>query len=373
MKSKVVLTILVLAVYHTGIDAAHLTTQNPLDLAFIMDTTGSMSSYIETARRNIHRVVDEISQNQGQSIRFALVEYRDYPPQDKTYVVRTHDFTPYVSTMKSWLDAAEARGGGDKPEAVADALHEAHMLSWRRTAVKIAVLISDAPPHGLDPPYNGRRDLSLGSGPYTYDPIWEAIMIARQGATLYSVGCEPAIVPYRDFFMGLAYISGGQYIPLNQPQKLIDAIIGGAQEELSLQQFSSDVQAEIQKQKASGGPIDREQIAQSVYNKLASANTQTMHLLLNSKPLDGPTSGAKAIAATTSLAEARKVFVKAAPSSSPVRRTGGMFDRILSVIALPPPKLKMASGGADEEYTAVKSGITLEQVKRLVSKAAAVA
>lgn len=26
-----------------------------------------------------------------------------------------------------------------------------HTLSWRKNAVKIAILIADAPPHGLDP------------------------------------------------------------------------------------------------------------------------------------------------------------------------------------------------------------------------------
>jgi len=361
------------------------TSQDPLDLAFIMDTTGSMSSYIETARKNIRRVVDEISQSQRQSIRFALVEYRDHPPEDRTYVVRKHDFTSSVSTMKSWLDASRATGGGDTPEAVADALYEATTLSWRQSAVKIAVLISDAPPHGLDSSY--------GSGPQvatTYDPIKEATRLAKQGVTLYSVGCEPDIVPYRDFFMALAFIAGGQYIPLGQPQKLIDAIIGGAKEELSLQQFSSDVQAEIQKQQASGGPIDREQIAQSVYNKLASANTQTTQLLLNSRPLDGPTSGAKAIAATSSLAEARAVFTKTAPDSSRIssrKHFGGMameggfamdsfesprmFSGAMSRMAAPVAMDVPAAGGAGEVYTAVKSDITLEQVKRLVSKESA--
>ena len=39
--------------------------------------------------------------------------------------------------------------GGDAPEAVADALHQVLKLSWRPTAVKICVFISDAPPHGL--------------------------------------------------------------------------------------------------------------------------------------------------------------------------------------------------------------------------------
>lgn len=39
--------------------------------------------------------------------------------------------------------------GGDVPEAVADALNDLLSLTWRQTATKICVFISDAPPHGL--------------------------------------------------------------------------------------------------------------------------------------------------------------------------------------------------------------------------------
>ena len=39
--------------------------------------------------------------------------------------------------------------GGDRPEAVADALHDVLKLSWRDDATKICVFITDAPPHGL--------------------------------------------------------------------------------------------------------------------------------------------------------------------------------------------------------------------------------
>jgi len=39
--------------------------------------------------------------------------------------------------------------GGDPPEAIADALQAVLDLSWRNVAVKICVLIADAPPHGL--------------------------------------------------------------------------------------------------------------------------------------------------------------------------------------------------------------------------------
>ena len=45
--------------------------------------------------------------------------------------------------MKNWLEGCSAQGGGDAPEAVADALHDAYKLSWREKSTKICVLISD--------------------------------------------------------------------------------------------------------------------------------------------------------------------------------------------------------------------------------------
>ena len=114
-----------------------------LDLAFVMDCTGSMSSHIETARNEIRQIVEDIVALEKSDIRLALVEYRDHPPQDDTFVTRVHDFTDSVKEMKSWLDACNAEGGGDLPEAVADALQDALKLSWRDKSTKICVLISD--------------------------------------------------------------------------------------------------------------------------------------------------------------------------------------------------------------------------------------
>ncbi|XP_052774146.1 uncharacterized protein LOC128212840 [Mya arenaria] len=344
--------------------------QAPLDLAFIMDTTGSMSSYIRTARDNIRRVVNEIVQGSRTDIRFALIEYRDHPKEESTFVIRKNDFTSSVSTMKTWLSNARARGGGDTPEAVAEALHSGTTLSWRRRAVKIAVLVSDAPPHGLDPSIDNSYPQGSPNG---HDPIDMAHKLLRKGVKLYTVGCEPAISPYKDFFMALAYIASGQYIPLNRPEVLIDAIIGGAKEELSLQQFSADVQREIQKKQASGGTVDRAVIAKTVFDRLKSQNTKTTHLLRNNKPLGGPTSGAKAIAATISLAEARKVFVKGSASVSSVgsalSKTRKMGSRLKSTSV----KKAMGSSGSGgkEAFTAVKAAVSFDQIKRLVNSEAA--
>lgn len=51
------------------------------DLAFAMDCTGSMGSYIESATQNIRAIVEEIVTSEKSDIHLALVEYRDHPPQ----------------------------------------------------------------------------------------------------------------------------------------------------------------------------------------------------------------------------------------------------------------------------------------------------
>ncbi|CAF4074903.1 unnamed protein product [Rotaria sp. Silwood2] len=91
--------------------------------------------------------------------------------------------------MKDWLGQCSAQGGGDTPEAVADALHDILKLSWRSEATKICVLISDAPPHGLK-----QCDDHFPDGcPLGFDPLKIAREMAEKHITLYVVGVEPPI------------------------------------------------------------------------------------------------------------------------------------------------------------------------------------
>jgi len=50
-------------------------------LAFALDCTGSMGSYIASATQNIRAIVEEIVTSEKSDIHLALVEYRDHPPQ----------------------------------------------------------------------------------------------------------------------------------------------------------------------------------------------------------------------------------------------------------------------------------------------------
>lgn len=95
--------------------------------------------------------------------------------------------------------------------------------------------------------------------------------LGEKGVTLYAVGCEPEITPYKDFFVAIAFKTGGQYVPLRNANLLAKVIIGGAQEEMSLEKLMEDVESEVRNQiNLSGGVVKEEELYQNVYKKLSS-------------------------------------------------------------------------------------------------------
>ena len=66
-----------------------------------------------------------------------------------TYVTKTFGFTSDIAVMQKNLSSLVAAGGGDGPEAQTAALAAALDLDWAEDAIKMVVLITDAPPHGL--------------------------------------------------------------------------------------------------------------------------------------------------------------------------------------------------------------------------------
>lgn len=113
-----------------------------IDLAFIVDCTGSMGSYIKQVQKHVQYIAETIARTSF-DVHLALIEYRDHPPQDRSFVTRVHDFTSDVKEMKTWVDQMAASGGGDWPEAVADALQLGTRLSYRKQSTKMCVLIGN--------------------------------------------------------------------------------------------------------------------------------------------------------------------------------------------------------------------------------------
>jgi hypothetical protein len=118
-----------------------------VDVAFVVDTTGSMGPFIDAARDHIRAIAEEVACTGDLDLRFALVEYRDHPPQETSFAARPYPFAD-GEQLQRVLDLLVPAGGGDAPEAVLDGLIAAANLQWREHADRLCFLVGDAPPHG---------------------------------------------------------------------------------------------------------------------------------------------------------------------------------------------------------------------------------
>jgi Mg-chelatase subunit ChlD len=128
----------------------HITaSQNPkIDVVFVLDTTGSMSGLIQTAKEKIWSIATTMaSAQQTPEIRVGLVAYRD---RGDAYVTKVVDLSDDLDSVYATLMDFQADGGGDGPESVNKALYDAvHKVSWSRDdqAYQVIFLVGDAPPH----------------------------------------------------------------------------------------------------------------------------------------------------------------------------------------------------------------------------------
>ena len=119
-----------------------------VEVAFVLDTTGSMGGLIEGAKRKIWSIATAIvDSNPDADVRMGLVAYRDLGDD---YVTKTFDLTTDIQDLYANLLELKARGGGDWPESVNEALDVAvNRLHWTPTGDtrRIVFLVGDAPPH----------------------------------------------------------------------------------------------------------------------------------------------------------------------------------------------------------------------------------
>lgn len=128
-----------------------------IEVCFCIDATGSMSSYLAQAKSTVVSLISKIEEkvhSEGIELRFAVVTYRDHPPQDSTYVTKIQDFTN-DREIRDYINGLNAFGGGDEPESAHDGLlHSANNVSWTNTShvptVRYVFHIADAPPHGSE-------------------------------------------------------------------------------------------------------------------------------------------------------------------------------------------------------------------------------
>jgi Mg-chelatase subunit ChlD len=245
----------------------------PLDLLFILDTTGSMGEEIQRLKTTIELINLNLSSlSTRPRVRFGMVLYKD---RGDEYVTQVVPFTEDLQAFQSALEQVEASGGGDTPEDLQAALQGAMKMSWNRGGVRLGFIVTDAPPHldyGQSYTYaravdeakeKGIKIFSVGTG--GLDLLGEVVLrqIAQYTSAKYifltygetgeSEGGAPGSVSHH---------TGANY----QTDKLEAIIIRFAKEELS---YVSDQPIEEEQEYFTANKIGEEQREETL-NKLFS-------------------------------------------------------------------------------------------------------
>ncbi len=178
-------------------DASRAPPKPQLDIAFLVDATGSMGDEIDKLKRSMRAMADQIAQLPSRpDVCYALVAYRD---RGDAFFVRGADFSNDLAAFQQQLAQLRADGGGDMPEALNEALHSAvHRLSWRGDGTaRMVLLVADAPPH-------------LDYGAPFYDT--DAMAALAKGIKLVAVGAS-GLDPVGEYvFRQAAQYTGGRFV-----------------------------------------------------------------------------------------------------------------------------------------------------------------
>ncbi len=165
-----------------------------LDLALVIDATGSMGDEIEYLKAEIANIAHEVARTYpGVDQRYALVVYRDEGDQ---YVTRHFNFTHNLGRFTKQLSRQQADGGGDYPEAMDAAMLDAAALSWRDRGSRMLFLVADAPPHAeaMAATLNTAEELR------------------GQGVAMYPIAASGVAESAELVMRAAAAMSGGEYI-----------------------------------------------------------------------------------------------------------------------------------------------------------------
>ncbi|MBN2875410.1 MAG: VWA domain-containing protein [Spirochaetales bacterium] len=118
----------------------------PLDILFVMDTTGSMGEEIQRLKATMEIIHDNLGALKPRpALRFGLVLYKD---RGDEYVTKVVPFTADLGEFRAALDPVQADGGGDGPEDLESALDDAvNAMDWNDDGLRLGFVVTDAEAH----------------------------------------------------------------------------------------------------------------------------------------------------------------------------------------------------------------------------------
>jgi len=283
-----------------------------IDIAFVVDCTGSMGSWLTQAKKSIQKIMKDVNEKtQFKKVRFALVPYRDHSPGEgpNGYVVKKFEFTSNIAQMQKNVNTLSAGGGSDAPEAMSCGLATAAGLTWNRDAMQLLIHIGDEKPHGLTS--NGHDNYPDGC-PDGHDALRAAHNLAKKGIPIYNVFCGYSNGGLTEtFYHALSHITHGQCVSLTNADTLSNIVLGAAMEEQTMNRISQKI-APIWDKVHERHPHARDdQIIYELYQRLKADKFEVECVLGGAELSKGAMKSIETIAFCTDLKQCKAMQDKA--------------------------------------------------------------
>ena len=195
--------------------------ESSLDVVFAIDTTGSMDPYINEVKDNILKIIEDVL-SYSQGVKMGMVAYKDHGDEGENefYLTKILPLTFNKKEIVDFIRSPELHvgEGGDGPEAVECALHEAVNLNWSPASTpKALILIGDKPAHGVIDSFRACTRMK--------DYRAEVETIKNKGIKIYPILCNN-IHETESSFRWMANETGGTFIYLKEIAGLTDLLIG---------------------------------------------------------------------------------------------------------------------------------------------------
>lgn len=180
-----------------------------VNIALVIDVTGSMSGEINMVKENLTAFVREIEAS-GAIARISIIEYQDIQcdGDDSTIVHETPDYSVWfedTDAIVEEIEALEVGNGGDIPESLFDALGyvvDDETMTFNEAAAKFAIVVTDAG--------------------YNYANNWGIVDDADMIARLNAKGIQTTVVTYKDSTTSMWDDETGSYIGGEERKLLSD-------------------------------------------------------------------------------------------------------------------------------------------------------
>ena len=280
---------------NTGVTASSV----PLDVLFILDLSSSLIDELAECKSEATTIMTQIRSSYSDS-KFGVASFMDYPgtftytgyeDDGEEGVIYgdalsgdyawnlDQDLTTNTDTASTTINNLTMGFGGDVPQDYTRVLYESRFVSWRNNAIKVVVLMGDAPVHDEDfyapNTYGGDpgRDATAGTAD---DLDFQTVVAQLKSADIRVVTINSYTGgPHPDAISGFQYMSnqtGGLYRALGDvndiPSTIVNAVNISAK-------FSSITL------RAASGYENWFSFTPSIYANVGDGETKTFNITLN--------------------------------------------------------------------------------------------